>query len=334
MTNVVKLRSEESVPPPPFAPGFLFERLGWIVDWLKGAIQSDPDLLTDIYSLTRQRMHLIGLALAHLDGPAGKNLAPFLLRGRGRDILDYVLGYRPRGLKRAIENLSWDILSPKSYRLLTELLRDPASFRILSQVSFIDDDDLERISRIPAELRSFMSPSDYMLYGDVIGGLELLVQRGVAASYELLMDELKVCRQQQQLEAHLRRLINSLPQTYGEPPATVGSAHRLDGHEAICELSRRWKNCLKTNYLPDVNDGKCAIYLWDSPDVVAACAVERYGRLGWLLSEVLGPRNAEIPSEKLAFIQQKFAEVDILRASGAKAIYKLSDMSGSRRRRR
>lgn len=88
MTNVVKLRAEESVPPPHFAPGILFERLGWIVDWIKEAVQSDPTLLIDVYSLTAQRVHLIGLALAHTEAAEQRRLAPLLLRGRTRDILD------------------------------------------------------------------------------------------------------------------------------------------------------------------------------------------------------------------------------------------------------
>ena len=52
MTNVVRIRREEDSKLALFAPGFLFEPLGWIMDWLKGAVQSDPTLLADVYSLT------------------------------------------------------------------------------------------------------------------------------------------------------------------------------------------------------------------------------------------------------------------------------------------
>lgn len=66
---------------PLFTPGFLFEPLGWIMDWLKAVVQSDPTLLTDISSLTAQRMHLIGLALAHVDAAEQQGMASLSCAG-------------------------------------------------------------------------------------------------------------------------------------------------------------------------------------------------------------------------------------------------------------
>jgi len=51
----------------PLAPGYLLTPFGWAAQPLAAMIQTDPALVTQLFELDRPRMHVIALALAHLD---------------------------------------------------------------------------------------------------------------------------------------------------------------------------------------------------------------------------------------------------------------------------
>lgn len=51
-------------------PGFLFEPFGWAAGTLTAIVMARPSLLSDLISIDSKRMHLIALALAHLNDEA------------------------------------------------------------------------------------------------------------------------------------------------------------------------------------------------------------------------------------------------------------------------
>ena len=53
-------------------------------------VQAEPSLLADLFAISRPRMHLIALALAHLDTQVPPEIGPFLVRRLG------AAGARPR----------------------------------------------------------------------------------------------------------------------------------------------------------------------------------------------------------------------------------------------
>lgn len=319
--------------------GFLFQPFGWMTDWFTAVVEAEPALLADICSITSERMHLIGFVLAHLeshthfDGLDQRGTARLLLRGRTRDILDRTLGYRPRGLEGTLGNLSpLETLSPENYRHLLTLLDDPAGFKLLTHSSFVGDDDLQDIFSIPVALFHLFT---FIRIRNLDEGFQLLVMRGAAPNYNSLVDEFKSFQQMQQLRAHVRRFIDSL--SFPElPPSTIGPARRLDRSSEIRDLARSWRNCLESRYLPLVDEGRCVIYLWDDPQVIAACAVRRRGRLGWFLTEVDGPRNAGIKSDQRSRINRTFTEAGIPLDAAAFAILTLAELddNGQPRRQR
>ena len=65
-------------------PGYLLTPFGWAAKPLAAMIQTDPALLRHIFELDRPRMHVIALALAHLDDNPAPHLAPILFRGSAR----------------------------------------------------------------------------------------------------------------------------------------------------------------------------------------------------------------------------------------------------------
>jgi len=55
----------------------------------------------------------------------------------------------------------------------------------------------------------------------------------------------------------------------------------------------------------------CAIYLWDDSAEPAVCLVTRHGRLGWSLSEALGPSNAELDGKQLQEVTTAFVKAAV-----------------------
>ena len=214
MISLAEPRAEGGKAPLHFAPGFIFEPFGWVTGWLQAAVEAEPSLLASICSLTHQRMHLIGLALAHLDKQS--DLTHLLLFGRARDILDRALGRRPRGLKRVFSNLFGGVLSPDGYRRLVDLLEDPVAFKFLAHSAYVDDDELETLASIPAALRPAIIPSPNSTpRGRIADGLRFLVTRGAAANFDALVNELKSCRQPKQLSTQVRKAGRRSPASDG-----------------------------------------------------------------------------------------------------------------------
>jgi hypothetical protein len=63
-------------------PGYLFTPFGWAGHYLAAMVDSEPGLWVHIFELDRPRMHLIALALAHLDCELTPELASFFLLAR------------------------------------------------------------------------------------------------------------------------------------------------------------------------------------------------------------------------------------------------------------
>jgi hypothetical protein len=88
----------------PFKPGHLLAPFGWASDALATIVKAEPKLLIHLFELDRARLHLIGLAFAHLNEipPA---LYLLLLNGPMREAAEQILGHCPSGIKRVLDYL-------------------------------------------------------------------------------------------------------------------------------------------------------------------------------------------------------------------------------------
>ena len=129
-------------------------------------------------------------------------------------------------------------------------------------------------------------------------------------------------------------LVRQLPLPQFIPPATIGRARRLDDLDEICQVAKRWKNCLADCYLDAVNDGRSAVYLWPDVAAPAACVVTRHGRLGWGLQDAKGPENADLPSARMEEICSTFAAAGIPREPALEALEHAARTPWRRRWRR
>jgi hypothetical protein len=113
-------------------PGYLFTPFGWAGQKL-AAMTGPPEagLLAQLFELDRKRMHLVALALAHLDCELTPELASFFLRASVREVLRRVLGHSPLGIRRVLSLLPFAVLSQQSYRYLVQLLDDPETRKLL-----------------------------------------------------------------------------------------------------------------------------------------------------------------------------------------------------------
>src|SRR5271166_6668676 len=93
-------------------------------------LEADCSLHQSLFTLSRQRMHLIALALAHWPGEIDASFARLVIAGAPPMVLDAVLGRRPAGLKRALSHLPVGVLPRQTYKHLIELLEEPATVMV------------------------------------------------------------------------------------------------------------------------------------------------------------------------------------------------------------
>jgi hypothetical protein len=273
------------------SPGFLISPFGWAAEPLAVMVNAKPTLLADLFEMSRSRMHLIALALAHLEPPQPSEIGPLLTHGSARQVLDRVLGHCPVGIRRALHRLPVKALQQQNYQRLVLLLADPDSAKVLHHVEKIDDLAIQVLADLPKPLRRPLAfaVSDWpRKLNGLADGLQFLVSRGVASNLDEVVAKQTPMTAWPQLAAVVQFWVESLPLPQMMPPATVGLARRLDRVDDVASLARAWRNCLST-YGTAIDGGSCAVYLWQDAEEPAACLVWRHGRLGWFLDEVKGP---------------------------------------------
>ena len=301
-------------------PGFLFAPFGWAAGGVIKLLEQDRALLTDIAHLSRDRMHLIVLAL---DVTEGLPQAParLLFRGSTKEVIDAIATPRPTGLKRAIRQLPKQVLAPTRYRQLLELLQTPQTAKLLHHSNNIDGELISLLADTPKALRPvvfFMQQSLYEMQS-FTEGLRWLVRQGVASTLDDLVSRLANAREPDQMIRMVATIIEGLPVPDGLPPRYVGQLRRLDTPTIVRRLAKQWKNCL-VDYVSDIEDARVAVYLWDGLGLQAACLVRRHGRFGWFLDEIKGPDNCEIAPSHLPAIHKDFESAGVLRASAIAAL--------------
>jgi hypothetical protein len=215
MTEQVPSTSAVAHPPTPPRPGHLLTPLGWAAQPLATIVAAEPDLLPYLFELDRQRMHLIALALAHLDAQALPEFARLLVRASVREILQHVLGRSsPVGVRGALRRLPHSVLRQQSYRHLVELLDDPEIARVLRHPAktAITDSTIELLYEIPASLRPIVITVLNFVHrlDNLADGLRLLASRGAAASFDAIVADLAAQSQPRQFIGRLKDLVAGL----------------------------------------------------------------------------------------------------------------------------
>src|SRR6185437_15849282 len=246
------------------------------------------------------------------------------------DILDRFLGRRPIGIKRALAHLPQTVLARENYRHLVDLLEHRDSAKLLHHIDDIDDGTISALHSAPAALRKIAMATAKGCCHRVEGlgdGLQFLVSRGAAASFDALVADLTNMTQPPQLIARVKALVASLPMPEQLPPRQIGKARRLDHPTEIRRLAKTWNNCLAT-YARRIDDGGCAIYLWEDSQSPAACLLDRCGRFGWFIEDVKGPQNVELEPQALAPIYRAFADAGVEKASLITALQAITEAEG------
>jgi hypothetical protein len=310
-------------------PGYLLTPLGWAATPLTLMVSANPTLLPDLFGMSRQRMHLIALALAHLEARSSPYIA-LLIRGSPHQVLQHVLGRFPAGIKRALKHLPTEVLRQQNYRLLIQLLDDADSAKVLHHADQIDDRAIRVLADLPQKLRkplAFALADWPRKLNGLTDSLQFLVSHGVGTNVEELVAELAKVKAVPQLAATVAFWVSRLPLPEAMPPATVGNARRLDEVGIVCSLAGRWRNCL-ASYGSGIDAGSCAVYLWEDAERPAACLIARHGRLGWLLDQVKGPRNSEVEPDQLEVITEAFAQVGVPSSQVVRTIESIYQDSG------
>src|SRR5271166_6141031 len=222
MTHVNDLVSTETAGRQ-LSPGFLLAPFGWAAEPLAAIVHAEPSLVADLFGISRPRMHLIALALAHLDRPVPSGVGCLLARGPARQVLGRVLGASPAGIKRALDHLPEEVLQRQNYRRLLHLLADPGGAAVLHHANKIDDLAIEVLGDLPPPLRR---PLPFALadwpekLNGLTASLQFLVSRGVGGNVDELVAELATVTAWPQLTAMMEAWVAMLPLPETMPPAT------------------------------------------------------------------------------------------------------------------
>lgn len=295
-----------------FRPGFLLQPLGWLNQKLADGLGPDRDLLASLLEFEPWRIHLIATVVALGDDESVYQTMKLLLGGSSRNISDKILGQYPPGLSRALKFLPEAVMPPDSYRQLIELLNDSATAKFLHHRRSIDQSIITGLSDLPPVLRR---PAIFELHGQVEGmdrfvqGLRFLSTRA-GSSLDSVMRALGSCNQIEQVIAKIVELAENVPLPDALPKCAVGPFRRMDNVAEIRTLAKTWQNCL-ADYLHAVNDGTCAIYLCSHGNPPAVAFVCRADRLGWALSQIKGPKNADIESTDELGYRKEFMDAGI-----------------------
>jgi hypothetical protein len=330
MTHADELAHDE-IAKPHRPPGVLLQPFRWAAAPLAAMAASDPSLVLDLLGINRPRMHLIGLALAHLNPPVQPDIGPLLVRSSMRQVLDRVLGQAPVGIRRVLRHLPAQVLRRGNYRRLVSLLADPGAAKVLHHADEIDDMAIWVLGDLPQPLRrplAFAVADWPPTLNGLTDSLQFFVSRGVTANLDELVARLATVTTWPQLAAVIEFWVSTLPLPETMPPVSVSKARRLDQVEKVCSVGRAWRNCLGI-YAAAIDDGRCAVYLWEDGERPAACLVRRHGRLGWFLDEVNGPHNSEIGPEQVAAIRRAFAEVGVPWSQVVSAIERITTCNDS-----
>ena len=321
MTQADHLVHGEVAGPQP-SPGFLLAPFGWAAEAVAAMMRADRSLFPDLFAIDRSRMHLIALAVAHLNLPVPPEIGPLLLRASARQVLNQVLGQPSVGIRRVLSRLPDAVLSRENYQRLVDLLADPEAAQVLHHADQIDDTAIRALADLPQKLRkplAFALADWPRKLNGLTDSLQFLASHGVGSNVEELVAELAKVTVWPQLAGMVEFWVSMLPLPETMPPATVGNARRLDRVGTVCSLAGRWRNCL-ASYGSAIDAGSCAVYLWEDAARSAACLINRHGRLGWFLDEVKGPRNSEVEPEQFALIGTAFADVGVPSSQVVRAI--------------
>jgi hypothetical protein len=247
---------DEIIPGPP--SGFLLTPFGWAAESLAMMVSAEPSLLVDLFTISRPRMHLIALALAHL--PVSPEIAPLLLRGSARQVTERLFGQAPAGLKRVLSRLPVEVLQRENYRRLVGLLADPGAAKVLHHAGHVDDTAIRILADLPQPLRqlAIAVPSWQCTLDGLTASLEFLVSRGFAPSADALVAELATVTSSGQLAAVIEVWVRGLPLPEAMPPARFVKARRLDDVAKVCSLAKAWRNCL-VDFASGIDAGTLAV---------------------------------------------------------------------------
>jgi hypothetical protein len=136
-------------------------------------------------------MHLIALAVAHLNLPVPPEIGPLLVRASARKVLNQVLGQPPVGLRRALRNLQcWGerIINGSS---ICSSIQKPQRF--CTTLTRIDDTAIRVLADLPQKLRKPLAfaVADWPRKLDGLAdSLQFLVSHGVGSNIDELVAEL------------------------------------------------------------------------------------------------------------------------------------------------
>jgi hypothetical protein len=136
-------------------PGLLFDPFEWAADALTAIIVAKPQLLPDLISMNCKRMHLIALALAHLDGEIAPDVGQTLISGSTRAVLELIPTPFPSRVEHVLSRyFPRRVLELETYRRLVSLLSEEHAAAFLQNTDLVSDTVINTLQNLPPQLRN------------------------------------------------------------------------------------------------------------------------------------------------------------------------------------
>jgi hypothetical protein len=195
-------------------PDFLFEPFEWAADALTSIIIARPNLLPDLISIDCKRMHLIALALAHLNNEVTPDIGEVLIAGSAQAVLEFIPTPYPSRVEKVLSRyFPSSVLDLETYRQLILLLSEENASTFLQNADYVSDTVVSTLHGLPPVLRNScimnaLEPISFEF--GLSDGLRLLVSRGAAPNFDALTSELGAITDEIRLRSRLnRRAISS-----------------------------------------------------------------------------------------------------------------------------
>jgi hypothetical protein len=311
--------------------GLLAQPLGWLREPVSAALDHNPFLARKLIFLSRSRLHLVALAVAHGHEPYEPSLVESALTDSPLKVLADRLGFLPAGLRSVAKRIDQQsVLAREDYRNLVELMR-AAKPGILLHCPRISDSLIQTLVSCPEPLRKFVTyTAAHQLPLRLEPSLHYLVKLGMADTVADLVARFAKFNRFSQVAAAVQQFVETLalPQLAGLP-SEIGASRQLTTAAELRAIADEWCNCLRS-YIEVTDNGTAALYLWKDQQVQALCLLERKGRMGWFLDHILGPQNADLAKDEELKIRAVFRNAGFESTETIYAITELLDFDTSK----
>ena len=308
----------------PFVVEGLFGKRHWAKRWVNELCETDPQFILHLADQPPGYVHFICLVrLALLERTADDadtaEYAKVIRTTSKKALLKKLFPAEPDGMLNVLPKLPDKPLTQKDYRQLQEVLRCDTIHKRLRHAKHVYKHDLylsgiqERLYKEFPDgevMLCIKSIDDYHQFCTLVRGAKLLGFKITERELKEINEVARTTQDMEKLSDWFMRKFTELP---FPPPPWEGNAsiQPVRSKEELRAVGKKFKNCLKRRiYDHRVATRESYFYVCESPPAVIK--LESDALFGWVLDEIKGVDNREIPYIQYNQISHAFFDAGIV----------------------